>query len=322
LFDTKDILRYLEGRLSKKKVEEIDAWKESSKDNRDEFDQTKLIFDIAPEVKDIKIFDAEEEWSKFEKLLEEEEQVKVVPMGKRVLRIVGIAASFLIFGLLLFYFLKQEPLYKEIVTTTKIDTVLLVDGSKIFLGENSKLKYFTRIEKDTKKRYVELDGTATFDIVHNEKLPFVVFSNNAGIDVLGTVFKIEKKEESLVVENVSGVVKLFEWENAANSIVLHDGEKAEFSKEGIHKIEPEVIEEPVEMKGQFYTIDDIIESLFEKFESRITTAPYPNIALNERVFVDLEQSLDGILSQLEDTSNIKYRKTCKNCYEISVLRSK
>lgn len=320
---TKDILRYIEGDLSDKKVQELDSWLNLSKGNMEEYIQTKNIYDLVSEVKDIKLFDVEEEWDQFENMLKEK-PTKVVSFKSKFYKVIGIAASVLIFGILAFYFTNKEPLYKNLVTQNNIDSIQLVDGSKIYLDRNSKLKYFTRIEDKAKKRYVELDGSAKFDIAHNDKLPFVVFSNNAGIDVLGTVFEIEKTTDGLIVENFEGVVKLFEWKNASNSLILNKGEKARFSRNGIHKIEkPIVVQDTIDMKGQFYTVGDVIETIFDKFDSRITTAPYTSgIVLSDRVFVDLEQSLDDIMLQLDKTAELKYRKTCHNCYEIYVLKAK
>jgi len=318
LTDLKNILAYLRGNLSKKDETRLLLGLDSSDKKREEFDFVQRVFNVSSELKDIKLFEEEKEWSKLEGLLQENNKEN----GKyRVLRIVSIAASFLLLGFILNYlFTKPPSLYNEVVTTSELDTIRLVDGSVVYLGENSRLKYFTRQDKKTNRRYVELDGTAIFDIAHNNDLPFVVKTKGAGIDVLGTVFKIEQVKAGVGVENIKGLINLFEWENASNSLILKEGDKAIFTPDGIRRILPKP--KKVDLSGDYYKVEDIIEMLFNKYETRVSTAPYADVQMEDKVFVNMDQPLKDILSQLDTTSIIKYRRTCKNCYEVSVLKSK
>jgi len=318
LIDLKNILAYLQGDLSKKEKERFLLHLDSSDTNKEEFEFMQRVFNSGEELKNIKLFEEEEEWGKIEGLLKDD---NIEIKGKsRALRIISIAASILLFGFLINYFFTDPPMFNEVATTDKLDTIKLVDGSIVYLGKNSKLKYFVRQDKKTNRRYVEFDGNATFDIAHNKDLPFVLKTKGAGIDVLGTIFKIEQVEAGIGVENIKGLINLFEWENASNSLILKKGEKAIFTPDGIRKILPKP--KKVDLSGNYLKVEDIIEKLFDKYEIRFTTAPYADIQMDDKVFVDMNQTLENILTQLDTTAIIKYRKTCRNCFEISELKSK
>lgn len=70
--------------------------------------------------------------------------------------------------------------------------VTLADGSKVWLNENSKLTYPSKM--DDAKRMVSLEGEAFFDIERNPKQPFIIETNNADVEVLGTSFQVSAYE--------------------------------------------------------------------------------------------------------------------------------
>jgi ferric-dicitrate binding protein FerR (iron transport regulator) len=67
-------------------------------------------------------------------------------------------------------------------------TITLADGSKIWLNAHSSIKY---PKKFGKKREVDLQGEAYFEIAHDAKHPFVVHVGKTLTQVLGTKFNIK-----------------------------------------------------------------------------------------------------------------------------------
>ena len=319
MIKTKNILDFIQGTLSEQEKRKVELWIDSSDENRKEYMFLKSLFDESQNLENIKLFSGEEEWDEIEDLLENDD-VKLIPFTQRTFKFVGLAASLLLFYFTVNYFLKKEPLYSEVITTNFLDTIYLVDGSKVYLGENSKLKYYNRIDDELKKRYVELIGAAKFDVSKNENLHFVVQTGGAGVDVLGTIFQTKEGDAGVEVENIEGLIKLFEWNNAANSIILKKGEKAVYQNSGIAMVIPKPVKKVV--IGKIHKIEDVIEYILDKFETRANTAPYAHIDMREKVFVNLKQPLEKIISQLDTTAEFKYRKTCSNCYEIKVLKAK
>ena len=88
--------------------------------------------------------------------------------------------------------------------------ILLSDGSKIHLNAGSKIKY-TAVNKNSANREIYLEGEAFFDVVHNDKKPFIVRSGNMSITDIGTKFNVKKydTENETVVSLVEGKVEVF-----------------------------------------------------------------------------------------------------------------
>ncbi|RYF99419.1 MAG: FecR family protein, partial [Chitinophagaceae bacterium] len=86
-------------------------------------------------------------------------------------------------------------------------TVVLPDGSKVWLNAASSLKYPTRFEKE---RLVELTGEAYFEVVHNSKMPFKVKTNKQITEDIGTSFNINSynDEDATVTTLVEGAVNV------------------------------------------------------------------------------------------------------------------
>ncbi len=98
----------------------------------------------------------------------------------------------------------QEPrIYYSQLGETR--TVALEDGTQVTLNTNS------RIDVDFTKgtRHVKLvRGEAVFDVARDENRPFEIDTPSGDIQVLGTVFAAELREQSLEVAVLEGVVTL------------------------------------------------------------------------------------------------------------------
>lgn len=67
-------------------------------------------------------------------------------------------------------------------------TIVLADGSKVWLNSGSKLIFPNQFSES--KREVSIVGEAYFQIAKNEKQPFIVHTNKTQIQVLGTEFNV------------------------------------------------------------------------------------------------------------------------------------
>jgi len=102
-------------------------------------------------------------------------------------------------------------------------SLILSDGTKVYLNSMSKLKY--PIVFDNDKRIVELEGEAFFEVTKDKSKPFIVRTSKCDITVLGTKFNVNsyKDDEELLVTLASGKVKV----NVKNSkpVFLLPGEQ-------------------------------------------------------------------------------------------------
>lgn len=125
-------------------------------------------------------------------------------LRKKVLKIASVAASIIvIMGLLYSAFKgltlqeKYDPVYVEIMTQTgETKTIVLPDGSTVTLNSCSRILYPEEFEKG--QRLIELTGEAYFQVVKNEKMPFMVKTTHFNVKVLGTEFDIKSYQDSKI----------------------------------------------------------------------------------------------------------------------------
>jgi len=109
---------------------------------------------------------------------------------------------------------------------SKIATITLEDGTRVWLNAASSLKYpvaFTGAE-----RKVEISGEAYFEVAHNKAMPFKVQKDATQITVLGTHFNINSydDEPAIKVTLLEGAVKI----NKGNVVaILKPGQQAKIA---------------------------------------------------------------------------------------------
>lgn len=117
---------------------------------------------------------------------------------------------------------------KEILFTTdkkERATVTLPDGTAISLNTESTLKYRPQ-DFNKNKRMINFSGEGHFQVFHNEKVPFLIHTEEMEIKVLGTTFNLSVREKDAVAELVleEGCVSLSIRKN--QEIILYKNQKA------------------------------------------------------------------------------------------------
>ena len=98
----------------------------------------------------------------------------------------------------------------------------LPDGTRVWLNSETVLRF--PLVFDTLSRTIYLEGEAYFDVVKDEKKPFLVVCGNRTVRVLGTKFNVSayKEQEEMVTTLVEGSVLLAEGNSKR---VLRPGEQ-------------------------------------------------------------------------------------------------
>lgn len=106
----------------------------------------------------------------------------------------------------------------------EVKTVMLADGSTVWLNKNSALIYpedFTKQE-----RSVKLEGEGYFEVAKDPGRPFVIVAGKSKTTVLGTAFNIEVKDyQSVELSVTEGKVRFSDLKETVAKI-LTVGEKA------------------------------------------------------------------------------------------------
>ena len=150
-------------------------------------------------------------------------------------RIWATAATVLIaafIGIFWFTNLSQPKLIAQ--SNTKIEVVMLADGSEISLRPNSS---FFELSVTENKRAYKLDGEAFFIVSKDRDRPFSVEANNGIVTVLGTQFNVSTWGNETIVYLEEGSIRLDDQNR--NSVILSPGDKALISESSIRTVSNE-----------------------------------------------------------------------------------
>ncbi|HRO84186.1 MAG TPA: FecR family protein [Niabella sp.] len=114
-------------------------------------------------------------------------------------------------------------------------TLVLPDGSKVWLNADTKISYDKSFNNKT--REIELNGEAFFDVAHDADRPFIIHTDKAEVKVLGTAFNIRnyRGEDLLETSLIRGKIEVILSGNKENKIVLKPSEKLSITKNVISK---------------------------------------------------------------------------------------
>lgn len=178
----KEILqRYVEGNVTPEEIITVVDWLDTDENNVREFMALHKLNDIS--------------------LLNQLESQIDIAKKKKTISFRQIGYELAKIAAILIIFWGGTKLYETTTTKEEIITyqtlyvpagqraeLLLPDSTRVWLNARSKLIYPVSFGKGT--RQVELNGEAYFDVIHNEKQPFVVKTSLMDIQVLGTEFNV------------------------------------------------------------------------------------------------------------------------------------
>ncbi|MFA5973216.1 MAG: FecR domain-containing protein [Lentimicrobiaceae bacterium] len=118
--------------------------------------------------------------------------------------------------------------YNTLVTPkSKVFSIILADGTKVWLNASSAIKYPTQFTSDVRNVY--LTGEAFFEVAKDASKPFIVFTKNMSVEALGTAFNVMAYPDDEVTEAtlVKGGVSV---KTVKNELILEPGNQARFNK--------------------------------------------------------------------------------------------
>jgi len=172
-----------------------------------------------------KIFNSEQHRNQIHKSILRRVKNRIHPQRNRYWMAAGI--SIILAAGISFLLSSSLDASPEMVTISARDnqskTIVLQDGSKITLNQNSVLEFSEQFS-DT-MRSVKLQGEAYFKVVHDSKRPFKVYAQGIVTKVLGTEFNIEAQDQKSSVALISGSVQV---SGLGVSEILKKNQKIEF----------------------------------------------------------------------------------------------
>ncbi len=220
------LTRQFSGDLTSAETDELQAWLEQSPDHARLAAEWQQVWDRSGAYAPAFSPDLEADFRKVQARihLAEMPRARIVPLGRRLLRIAALLA--LLVTALWSYRTFVHPPAAELTASAgeSRQEVDLPDGSHVWLRPGSTLDFppaFSGTE-----RWVRLRGEAYFNVTHEAGRPFCVELPNGGvIEVLGTQFGVRQSalENSVLVR--SGRVR-YRAAREVEAVVLDPGEKA------------------------------------------------------------------------------------------------
>lgn len=222
--------KYLAGEATDHERVLIHSWLTESSQNRNHFDQLKVIFDKAAEVPQTLEFDTDAAWQRVRSNLRK--ATPVIPIQRKSYAVwYQAAAAVIILFVAALYFIYQPDgavISKEVVAEKTSVKDTLPGGTDIFLNKQTKLAY--AFDRSTKTHQVKLKGEAYFNVRHGKREDFVVDADGVFIRDIGTSFNVKAYPGQDLVEVLveEGEIVFFTEKNPG--IHLKAGGKGVYSR--------------------------------------------------------------------------------------------
>lgn len=193
-------------------------------------------------------------------------------------------------------------------------TVVLSDGTKVWLNAASELQYPMRFGKDLRK--VSLKGEAYFEVAHNTHCPFIVMAEGMEVKVYGTQFNVNTHKNNHVQATlVEGSVSV--RAGGAEERKLFPGEMADYDREEreltVEKVN--VLHHVAWKNGEYYFVDEPLENILGELALWYDVKIFYKKADVKKVcfscYIPKYKDIDEILQLLENTSRVKFERKGK-----------
>lgn len=228
--------------LSVEEQKQLDEWLSISKQNTKEFEAIQKMWSLSANFSKKLEVDLDRDFAMLQNRINASSKEDE---GKTILRSLppiqnrrswwkpmSIAAAVVILaGVFYFLQLNQNSSVPSLALETQKETkeLVLADGTKVWLNENSKLTYPESMNGN--ERRVSLTGEAFFDVAENPNKPFIISTGDVDVKVLGTSFEVNapSNEKHTIVTVKSGKVAMIANEGNAEA-VLTANQKGTYSR--------------------------------------------------------------------------------------------
>jgi transmembrane sensor len=215
--------RQISGDITPAETAELNLLKESSRENKDLYDDLTSKWEKSANYKVAIQPDTEKSWEQFVTKVEGGATQRIIPLFIRV-------AALIVIGLVVGYYYFTLPTRIEITSGKgQKREVILPDGSKVTLNQLSSLSYASDFNGED--RELNFKGNAFFEVAKNPEKPFLIFGEKINIQVLGTSFDVDAYRKDFVEVNVmSGKVAMREKGEKAE-VILTAGMTGSYSNQ-------------------------------------------------------------------------------------------
>jgi ferric-dicitrate binding protein FerR (iron transport regulator) len=323
------ITRYFSGETTEEELRLLSDWLKADQQNEELFTQFRKTWQLVEKQKIISRIDIDHEWKTMQAkihsdVLPDDFHTKVLQLTRKKSRISSYRSFWLAAAAVVVLFISTVQLYNFfskpsnitiIAQTSNIERVL-PDGSVISLHAGSQITYPEKFTSGTRK--VELKGEAYFKVSHDKKMPFIVSSGAARIEVLGTQFNVNTKTSAGIMEVVltTGKVSVYYKANPKENVLLDPGEKAVLNTDQ-NLISKSTNTDPNYMAWKTRvlefdneTLAQVVNTLQNVYQTPVTLAD-PALAGCRVTASFNDQSLESVLQVIKETLDLQVKQNGK-----------
>ena len=274
------LAKYLSGEMSETESRAFEEESYVSEENKISIEKMKKQWTAMEGYMDTRSHHTRKAWDKLYDRLQEEKLIpeqRVAVKSRLVYNLVRIAAVLVILlgiGAVVYINMSRNPEVEmvQLNTGNEENTLIktLADGSVIYIARNSRFSFPEVFEFGS--RNVELKGEAFFDIAPNPDKPFIIETEEALIEVLGTAFNVKTqngKGFELFVNR--GKVKVTLKKDPAHSEMVIAGEKISTIKNRLVKSKHFVNEDTSWYKQRMHFKDETLKNIINVLNRNFNT---------------------------------------------------
>lgn len=316
------IVRYLNGEASPDEAMLLEDWKHKRPENNEHFLKMEKTYAATYGADTYVSSSKGSAWKVIEN--EIKPQAKIVPLWKKPLFITAAAAAIIVLVVVTQMFApdnsgpvaeddktegKNDSKFESIIyETNHVAQYTLTDDSKVTLQPGSKLTIPKGFNE--KNRLLSLEGSGSFEVVHDEENPFILSVGELEIYDLGTIFHVDQIGDTVKVSVDEGIVEL---KINGQHLALEQGDSAFYliSQTLIKEYETPSAREDVvfEFDGTSLSEVTVILSEFFKREIVITNAALKDCPVSVTFKNEKLPTILDIISELLDIKIIQNKKT-------------
>ena len=306
------ITRKISSEISADEQYVLDKWLAENAENERYFQNLQKIYSQSTEIghEDIPAIDINQEWQRFKNAVQPKSTKTTYQTSW-----IRIAASVVVIAVLgyVIWFNAFQADNITVIAEQSGQIISLPDNSVVTLNKDASITYPRTFADGS--REVIMKGEAFFEVTRNEKKPFTVNLGLSSVEVLGTSFNINAEDNNDRIEVVVNTGKVrFGTNSGKESVELIKGEKGTLMKNMnmISKVQNKDINFMAWKTRQLVfndvELDVVIQTVNKIYDSQISFST--EIGKNCKVTVSFDnQSIEAILSVLELTLDLEYKKT-------------
>lgn len=310
------IIKYLDNSITETEEKQLLEWLQASEENREMFLTCKKIYSLGKIRHYSNRIQLESALEKVTKQTENIRKNKSRQIYIRISKYAAILVFILVIPSLLWFVFRTKPQQYQTIEISEnepVKSIVLPDGSKVWINNNSSFAYPESFSQN--KREVSLEGEAFFQVKTDSLHPFIVKTNGMQVRVYGTTFNINTRGQRNLIETtlVSGKVGIGDTEG--NTLAtLSPGQLASFDqvKRKVRLTEVNTDLYTSWHKGLFIfdkaSLTDITRKIEEVYNVRVTVNTTKPLNNKANFVFRKNQPVDTVLEMLKFVLPVDYKK--------------